>query len=87
MKRYPAKKDPMTDQETRTATTIDITPMRSELLSGVPGVIHGLTHRVAGMGKADGNVGYSTPRDKDDAWAMRQAWAEAIVAKRPPLNG
>lgn len=68
----------MTEQDHRTATTIDITPLRSELLSGVPGVIHGLTHRIEGMGKADGNVGYSTPRDKDDAWEMRQAWCEAI---------
>jgi YfiH family protein len=26
---------------------------------------------------ADGNVGYSPPRDRDDAWAMRQRWAAA----------
>lgn len=79
MKRFPGKKkDPMTNHHDTTATTLDITPLRSELLSGIPGVIHGLTHRVQGMGKADGNVGFSAPRDREDAWEMRQAWAEAI---------
>lgn len=67
----------MTDS-THTTTGFDVIPLRSELLSGVRGVIHGLTHRVEGMGKADGNVGYSSPRDKDDAWEMRQRWCEAI---------
>lgn len=37
-------------------------------------IAHGMTRRVAGMGKADGNVGLGSPRDRDDAWAMRQAW-------------
>lgn len=69
----------MTDHTPNNRTaTIEITPLRSELLSGIPGVIHGLTHRVEGMGKADGNVGFSGPRDKADAWEMRQAWCEAI---------
>lgn len=69
----------MTDQNSRTATTdIALTPLRSELLSAVPGVIHGLTYRIEGMGKADGNIGYSGSRDKEDAWQMRQAWCEAI---------
>lgn len=67
----------MTDQNTVT-TEIVLTPLRSELLSAVPGVIHGLTYRVEGMGKADGNIGFSGPRDKEDAWEMRQAWCEAI---------
>lgn len=67
----------MTDQNTAT-TAADLTPLRSELLSAVSGVIHGLTYRVEGMGKADGNIGYSGPRDKEDAWAMRQVWCEAI---------
>lgn len=53
-------------------------PLRSNLLSGVPGIRHGLTYRVAGMGEADGNVGMGSPRDKDDAWAMRQAWCATI---------
>jgi len=52
--------------------------LRSALLSTVPGVVHGFTRRVRGVGRADGNVGYSPPRDKADAWAMRQAWALAI---------
>lgn len=67
----------MTDQNTVT-TDIVLTPLRSQLLSAVPGVIHGLTYRVEGMGKADGNIGFSGPRDKEDAWEMRQAWCEAI---------
>jgi YfiH family protein len=50
----------------------------SPLLSAVPGISHGLTCRVAGLGRADGNVGYSPPRDAEDAWAMRQVWCEAI---------
>ena len=53
---------------------------RSALLSSVPGVLHGITRRVCGMGIAGGNVGYSPPRDTRDAWAMRQAWCDAIGA-------
>lgn len=59
-------------------STRQITPLRSQLLSGVPGVIHGVTHRVEGMGKADGNFSYSPPRDRQDAWASRKLWCEAI---------
>jgi YfiH family protein len=55
-----------------------VVPLRSELLSSVPGVVHGLTRRIEGMGKADGNIGLGSPRDKEDAWAMRQQWCEAI---------
>lgn len=62
----------------QTTATVEAVPLRSQLLSTVPGVIHGLTRRVDGMGKADGNVGYSSPRDKDDAWQMRQQWCAAI---------
>ncbi len=51
---------------------------RSPLLAAIPGVVHGYTRCVPGMGVADGNVGYSPPRDKDDAWVNRQAWCHAI---------
>jgi polyphenol oxidase len=80
MRRYHVKKELMTEDTSKTSTISahDIIPLRSELLSGVPGVIHGLTKRVEGMGKADGNVGYGPPRDREDAWEMRQAWCEAI---------
>ncbi len=61
-----------------TAVREHVVPLRSELLSSVPGVVHGLTHRVAGMGRADGNIGLGSPRDKQDAWEMRQQWCEAI---------
>ena len=54
------------------------TPWQSELLSSLPGVAHGVTRRVAGMGLAEGNVAYSSPRDRADAWAMRQRWCEGV---------
>jgi len=54
------------------------TPLRSDLLSGFEQIVHGLTYRVPGLGNADGNVGYSGGRDRDDAWQMRQLWATAI---------
>lgn len=59
-------------------TTATLPVLRSPLFSGIPGVVHGYTRRVPGMGIADGNVGYSPPRDKDDAWTNRQAWCHAI---------
>ena len=51
---------------------------RSRLISEFPWVRHGITTRVSGLGVADGNVGYTAPRDESDAWAMRRLWAEAI---------
>lgn len=54
------------------------TPLRSSLLLRVPFVRHGLTYRVEGMGKADGNIGLGSPRDVEDAWAMRQLWCAGI---------
>lgn len=57
---------------------------RDPRLSAIPGVVHGITRRVAGAGVADGNVGYSAPRDRADAWRMRQAWmlAAGLEAER-----
>lgn len=49
---------------------------QSDLLASLPGVAHGVTRRVSGMGRADGNVGFSPPRDRVDAWEMRQQWCE-----------
>lgn len=51
---------------------------RSALFSAHVGIVHGLTGRVPGMGRADGNIGYSAPRDRADAWAMRQQWCAAL---------
>lgn len=51
---------------------------RSALLSAFPWIRHGVTRRVPGFGRADGNVGYSAPRDAEDAWTMRQLWAHAV---------
>jgi YfiH family protein len=47
---------------------------QSELLAHVPQVRHAVTGRAPGLGRADGNIGYSSPRDKADAWAMREHW-------------
>lgn len=55
----------------------EIRPLRSELLATLTGITHAITRRVPGMGLADGNVGYSAPRDRADAWAMRQQWCAA----------
>lgn len=63
---------------TDTTTNLSPSPLRSELLSATPGLIHGITRRVPGMGVADGNVGDTAPRDSADAWHMRQHWAAAI---------
>ncbi len=56
----------------------DLIPLRSQLLSSVSGLVHGITNRVAGAGLADGNVGDTAPRDAADAWQMRIAWCTAI---------
>jgi YfiH family protein len=53
-------------------------PWHSELLSSIPGVAHGLTRRVEDMGRAHGNIGFSAPRDRDDAWVMRRHWCAAL---------
>jgi YfiH family protein len=51
---------------------------RGDRLGAMSGVIHGITCRVPGLGRADGNVGLGRPRDPEDAWTMRQAWCAAI---------
>lgn len=65
-----------------TSPATETSLVRSQLLAALPGVIHAITHRVFGMGLAHGNIGYSAPRDRDDAWAMRQAWC--VAAGIPP---
>jgi YfiH family protein len=55
-------------------TATQAPPWRSGLLATIPGIGHALTRRVVGMGAADGNVGFSAPRDRADAWLMRQQW-------------
>ena len=57
-----------------------VTPvaLRSTLISTVPWVRHGLTHRVPGLGRAEGNIGLGTPRDREDAWEMRKLWCADI---------
>ena len=62
---------------TTSLMTTEVDLLRSELLASLPGVSHAITCRVPGMGKADGNLGFSAPRDKQDAWEMRQRWCAA----------
>ena len=53
-------------------------PWQSELLCSIPGVAHGVTRRVEGLGLAQGNVAFSAPRDREEAWSMRQMWCSAL---------
>jgi hypothetical protein len=69
---------PIRERELDDAEAMAPPVARSELLAGVPGVVHGITRRVPGLGRADGNLGYSPPRDQTDAWAMRRRWAAAV---------
>lgn len=64
----------MTNQMTKATPS----PLRSDLLSSMPGIVHGITNRVSGMGAADGNVGDTSPRDPADAWQMRREWSQLI---------
>lgn len=59
-------------------TSIGLQPLRSESIGRIPFVRHGLTRRVAGLGKADGNISYTEPRDTSDAWEMRQRWCQEM---------
>lgn len=68
----------MTSPHTTTDPTTMLRPARSELLSRVDGIAHGVSHRVEGLGRADGNIGLGSPRDKQDAWEMRKLWCAAI---------
>jgi YfiH family protein len=54
-----------------------VTLWQSHLIASLPGVVHGVTRRVPGLGRADGNVAFSAPRDREDAWEMRRHWCEA----------
>lgn len=62
------------------AEQAEILPMhihRAANLTDFTWLSHGVTRRVRGAGSADGNVGYSAPRDREDAWRMRRAWMKA----------
>lgn len=58
--------------------TIDLQPLRSEVIGRIPFVRHGITRRVIGLGRAEGNISYTEPRDQDDAWEMRQLWCQQM---------
>lgn len=60
-----------------TVTDIVAAPWQSDMLASLRGISHAVTNRAQGMGLAEGNVAYSAPRDREDAWAMRQQWCAA----------
>lgn len=68
----------MTASAPPTASVLSST-VQSQLLLGVPGIRHGITSRMPGLGSADGNVAYSPPRDQADAWEMRRLWCTALA--------
>ncbi len=55
-----------------------LTLVRSALLDELGWLRHGVTTRVRGLGVAEGNVGYTAPRDVEDAWLMREVWTRAV---------
>lgn len=63
----------------RTTTDIATLPLVcSTLLAEIPWLRHGISTRVLGLGLAEGNVGYTAPRDVDDAWRMRELWTRGV---------
>lgn len=64
---------PTVDSKTNTLPLV-----RSALLDDIGWVRHGITTRMTGLGQAEGNVGYTAPRDVQDAWRMRQLWTRAV---------
>lgn len=69
-----------------TAASRTLPLCQSRLLSDLPGIVHGVTRRVEGLGKAHGNIGYTAPRDRDDAWEMRGLWCQALGLGREQLS-
>ena len=69
----------MTTRDVRPATPPNRTlPLvRSSLLSELSWLRHGISTRVPDLGTAEGNVGYTAPRDVEDAWRMRCLWTRA----------
>jgi YfiH family protein len=49
----------------------------SPLLEGHASIRHGVTGRLPGEEPAEGNIGYTAPRDPDAAWLERQRWSRA----------
>jgi YfiH family protein len=52
--------------------------LQSTMLAAFPFVKHGITGRVTGLNRYEGNVAYSGQRDRDDAWASRVAFCAEI---------
>ncbi len=59
-------------------TSTVLRPLQSSAIGRLPFVRHGITGRVPGLGRADGNISYSEPRDPVEAWEMRQLWCRQM---------
>lgn len=58
-------------------------PLRQHLgqgraLAAMGWLRHGVTSRVPDIQPGEGNVGYGSPPDKDQAWQMRVEWSRAV---------
>lgn len=70
--------DPQALPMPATVSNEELPVLTSPLLASQPGIVHGITRRWPDLGGAHGNVSYSAPRDREDAWRMRQRWCGAI---------
>lgn len=59
-------------------TLTNLTPLQSTLFTRAGGVAHGITRRVQGVRPAEANISYTAPRDRVEAWKMRQLWSESM---------
>lgn len=54
------------------------TPLQSRLFMSAGGIRHGITKRVQSVHPAEANISYTAPRDRAEAWKMRQLWSASI---------
>jgi YfiH family protein len=68
-------------------STLSLPFCQSRLLLEIPNLVHGVTRRVEGLGKAHGNLGYTAPRDREDAREMRRLWSQSLGIDPGHLRG
>jgi YfiH family protein len=59
-------------------TLTNLSPLQSALFSKTGGVAHGVTRRIPGVQPAEANISYTAPRDRVEAWRMRQLWSASM---------
>jgi polyphenol oxidase len=60
------------------ARSVELAPLQSKLFTKSEGVSHGITRRVPSVGTAEANISYTAPRDRSEAWRMRQSWCTSM---------